>query len=85
MLTERSLVAIAWWDEPVIRGAGDGETDRDYRLWYRVGSDRVVVASAFIAGDGPEWQELPHGHALSVDRGTLAIRIVTAAELRPAA
>jgi len=85
VLTERSLVAVAWWDEPVIRGAGDGESDRDYRLWYRVGPDRVVVASAFVAGDGPEWQELPHGHALSVDRGTLDVRIVTAAELRPAA
>jgi hypothetical protein len=38
-----------------------------------------------VAGDGPEWQELPHGHALSVDRGTLDVRIVAAAELRPAA
>jgi predicted glutamine amidotransferase len=85
VLTERSLVAIAWWDEPVIRGAGDGETVRDYRLWYRVAADRVVVASAFVADAAPEWRELPHGHALTVDRGTLSLRIVSVDELRPAA
>ncbi|MET0771885.1 MAG: class II glutamine amidotransferase [Candidatus Limnocylindrales bacterium] len=74
-LTDRALTAIAWWDEPVIRTAGDGETDRDYRLWYRLSPDRVVVASAVVAGDGPEWQELPHGHTLCIDRHTLAVRI----------
>jgi hypothetical protein len=75
VLTERSLTAIAWWDEPVIRTAGDGETERDYRLWYRVAPDRVVVASAFVADDGPEWQELPHGHTLTIDRGTLRVHV----------
>ncbi len=84
VLTEHALTAIAWWDEPVIRTAGDGETERDYRLWYRVAPDRVVVASAFVADEGPEWQELPHGHTLSIERHTLGIRIVAAAELRPA-
>lgn len=74
-LTDRELVAVAWWHEPVIRRAGHGETDRDYRLWYRVAPDRVIVASAFVAGDGPEWRELPHGHALTVERGTLRTRV----------
>lgn len=85
VLTDRSLVAIAWWHEPVIRRAGYGETDRDYRLWYRVAPDRVVVASAFVAGDGPEWRELPHGHALTVDRHTLRTRVSAASGVRTAA
>ncbi len=78
LLTQDGLVAIAWWHEPTIRDAGYGETDRDYRLWYRVSPDRVVVASAFVAGDGPEWQELPHGHALTVERGSLEVRVTVA-------
>lgn len=78
LLTADALLAIAWWHEPVIRGAGYGEIDRDYRLWYRVASDRVVVASAFVADDGPEWRELPHGHALTIERGTLRTRVTSA-------
>jgi predicted glutamine amidotransferase len=85
VLTEHALTAIAWWDEPVIRTGGDGETDRDYRLWYRVAADRVVVASAFVADDGPTWQELPHGHSLTIDRGSLAVRIVANTDHRDAA
>jgi predicted glutamine amidotransferase len=77
VLTERALTAIAWWDEPVIRAADDGETDRDYRLWYRVAPDRVIVASAFVAGDGTDWHELPHGHTLHIDRGTLTTRLAS--------
>lgn len=85
VLTEDALTAVAWWDEPVIRTAGDGETDRDYRLWYRVADDRVVVASAFVADDGPAWQELRHGHVLTIDRGSLAVRIAGVADRRDAA
>jgi predicted glutamine amidotransferase len=81
VLTERALTAIAWWDEPVIRAADDGETDRDYRLWYRVAADRVVVASAFVADDDPAWRELPHGHALTIDRYTLALRVERASDV----
>lgn len=84
MLTPDALLAIAWWHEPVIRGAGGGETDRDYRLWYRVAADRVVVASAFVADDGTAWRELPHGHVLHIERATLRVR-VTEADLRTAA
>lgn len=84
-LTQHELVAIAWWHEPVILAAGDGETDRDYRLWYRVADDRVVVASAHVADAGPAWQELPHGHALTVDRGTLRVRITALEDLRAVA
>jgi predicted glutamine amidotransferase len=75
VLTERALTGIAWWDELVIEAAGDGETDRDYRLWYRVAPDRVVIASAFVADDGPAWHELPHAHALTIERHSLDIRI----------
>jgi predicted glutamine amidotransferase len=85
LLTPDALIAIAWWHEPVIRSAGDGETDRDYRLWYRIAEDRVVVASAFVRDDDPAWQELPHGHALHVERRTLRVRVTTAASARPAA
>lgn len=90
MLTGRALAAIAWWHEPVILGAGDGETDRDYRLWYRVAHDRVVVASAHVAeaedpDAGAAWQELPHGHALTVERGSLAVRVTWAQGVRGAA
>ncbi|MEZ4595473.1 MAG: hypothetical protein R3C32_00845 [Chloroflexota bacterium] len=74
-LTSRSSSRSPGGIEPVIRRAGHGETDRDYRLWYRVAPDRVIVASAFVAGDGPEWRELPHGHALTVERGTLRTRV----------
>jgi predicted glutamine amidotransferase len=77
VLTERALTAVAWWDEPVIRAAGEGETDRDYRLWYRVAPDRVIVASAFVAGDGADWRELPHGHTLQIDRRTLTTRLAS--------
>jgi hypothetical protein len=76
---------MAWWDEPVIRGAGEGETDRDYRLWYRVAADRVIVASAFVAGPGSEWQELAHGRVLTIDRGSLAIRVEVAGDHRDTA
>ena len=85
MLTDRALTAIAWWDEPVIRGAGEGETDRDYRLWYRVAADRVIVASAFVAGPGREWQELAHGRVLTIDRGSLAMHMEVAGDRRDAA
>jgi predicted glutamine amidotransferase len=85
VLTPDALVAIAWWHEPVILRAGDGETDRDYRLWYRVAADRVVVASSYVTDDDPAWRELPHGHALTVDRGTRAVRVTAAADGRVAA
>jgi predicted glutamine amidotransferase len=85
VLTEASLTAIAWWHEQVIRRSGDGETDRDYRLWYRVAADRVVVASAYVAGDAPAWQEVPHGHALTIERGTLRTRVTAAPGIRTAA
>jgi hypothetical protein len=45
----------------------------------------VVVASAFVAGDGPEWQELAPGHALTIDRHTLAMRIEVAGDRRDVA
>ena len=35
---------------PRIRAQPDGETERDYRLWYRVDPDRVLVASAGMQG-----------------------------------
>jgi predicted glutamine amidotransferase len=85
VLTPDALIAIAWWHEPVIRDAGDGETDRDYRLWYRVADDRVVVASAFVRDDDPAWRELPHGHALHVERGTLRTRVTAVEDIRAAA
>lgn len=85
LLTPHELVAIAWWSAPGIQGAGDGETERDYRLWYQVASDRVVIASAGVAGAHPEWSELAHGHALTVDRESLALRIIAQEGVRSAA
>jgi predicted glutamine amidotransferase len=70
------LYAVAWWDGPGIRSQPDGETERDYRLWYRADADRVVVASAGIQGSEPGWQELPNRCVLEVTRGTLAKRVL---------
>jgi len=80
LLTPTTLLAIAWWHAPVIRGAGDGETERDYRLWYRVAPDRVVIASTGVAGEDADWRELPHGKVLRVERGSLRVRIIGPAE-----
>ena len=35
-LVPDALYALAWWHAPGIRAQPDGETERDYRLWYRV-------------------------------------------------
>jgi predicted glutamine amidotransferase len=80
LLTPDTLLAIAWWHAPVIRGAGDGETESDYRLWYRLASDRVVIASTGVAGEDADWRELPHGYVLTVERGSLRVRISGPAE-----
>ena len=85
LLTPESLLAVAWWHAPTIREQPDGETERDYRLWYRVGPDRVVVASAGIppTQDGTAsdagWQELPDRSVLEVRRGTLEVTVHAAA------
>ncbi len=82
LLTPHELVAVAWWHAAVIRAGPDGESERDYRLWYRVAPDRVVVGSAGVANEGSDdWQELPHGHALVVSRRDLATRVVSARDL----
>ena len=54
LLVPDALYALAWWDAPTIRAQPDGETERDYRLWYRVDADRVVVASAGMQATGSE-------------------------------
>jgi len=90
LLTPESLLAVAWWHAPTIRGQPDGETEREYRLWYQVGPERVVVASAGIPatqdGATPDWstpdagwQELPDRSVLEVRRGTLEVIIHAAA------
>jgi predicted glutamine amidotransferase len=71
MLTPEALYAVAWWHAPTIRSQPDGETERDYRLWYRIKADRVVVASAGMQGPGAGWQELPDRGVLEVRQGTL--------------
>jgi predicted glutamine amidotransferase len=71
MLIPRALYALAWWHAPTIRAQPDGETERDYRLWYRVDADRVVVASAGMQASGADWQELPDRCVLEVRRDTL--------------
>lgn len=71
LLTPGALYALAWWDASTIRAQPDGETERDYRLWYRTDADRVVVASAGMQGSGAGWRELPSGCALEVRRPTL--------------
>lgn len=75
MLTSDTLLAMAWWDSDGIRSQPDGETEDDYRLWFRVAADRVVVASAGIPGREFGWQELPNHSVLEVERGTLAARV----------
>jgi len=79
LLTPESLLAVAWWHAPTIRAQPDGETERDYRLWYLAGPDRVVVASAGIhwtqerTTPDAGWQELPDRSVLEVRRGTLEV------------
>jgi predicted glutamine amidotransferase len=71
MLTREALYAMAWWHAPTIRSQPDGETERDYRLWYRIEPERVVVASAGMQDAGANWQELPDRCVLEVRQGTL--------------
>jgi predicted glutamine amidotransferase len=71
LVTPDALYAVAWWHAPTIRAQPDGETERDYRLWYRVAADRVVVASAGMQGQGEGWQELPDRCVLEIARGSL--------------
>ena len=71
LLVPGALYALAWWDASTIRAQPDGETERDYRLWYRSGPDRVVVASAGMQGLGAHWQELPDRCVLEIRRDTL--------------
>gem|GEM_PF-3185152 len=73
LLTPESLLAVAWWHAPTIRGQPDGETERDYRLWYQVGPERVVVASAGIPatqdGATPDWSpRMPAGRSSRIAR-----------------
>jgi hypothetical protein len=70
LLIPNALYALAWWDASTIRAQPDGETERDYRLWYRSDADRVVVASAGMQASG-DWLELPHRCVLEVRRDTL--------------
>ena len=70
LLTPTALFALAWWHAPTIRAQPDDETERDYRLWYRLDTGRVVVASAGVHGAG-DWQELAHEHVLEIRRDTL--------------
>jgi predicted glutamine amidotransferase len=71
LLVPGALYALAWWHAPTIRAQPDGETETDYRLWYRVDADRVLVASAGMQGHDAGWRELPHEHVLEVRRDTL--------------
>ena len=71
LVTPDALYAVAWWHAPTIRAQPDGETERDYRLWYRVASDRVVVASAGMQDPAEGWQELPDRCVLEITRGSL--------------
>ena len=75
MLGQHALYAVAWWDGPGIRSQPDGETEHDYRLWYRVDPVRVVVASAGMQGSEPGWLELPNRSVLEIARGTLETRL----------
>ena len=70
LLVPDALYALAWWDASTIRAQPDGETERDYRLWFSIDTDRVVVASAGLQGSG-DWQELPDRCVLEVRRDTL--------------
>jgi predicted glutamine amidotransferase len=71
LLVPGALYALAWWDASTIRAQPDRETERDYRLWFRIDADRVVVASAGMQGAGADWQELPDRCVLEVRRDTL--------------
>ncbi len=73
LLTGGALLALAWWDAPTIRSGPDGETERDYRLWYRIDAQQVVIASAGIPADELGWLELPDRSVLEVDLKSLLV------------
>ena len=52
-------------------GQEDGDVDY-YRLGWQATGSTVVVASS---GWGSGWTDLPNGHLLEVDRGTLSTRV----------
>lgn len=74
-LTPDALYAMAWWHGPTIRAQPDGETERDYRLWYQEADGRVTVASAGIPAMAAEWHELPDRCVLEIRRGDLATSV----------
>ena len=51
----------------------DGEGPEYYDLYYREGSDGVLVASS--GWNQPEWKQIPNHHFLEVDRKTFATKL----------
>lgn len=71
LVTPTELLALCRYDPRAPVGDGDPEY---YRLRYRVGDDAVVVSSS---GWGHDWQEIPDGEVLAVQRGTLDVAVLT--------
>jgi predicted glutamine amidotransferase len=69
LLTPRHIVATCFFDPEAEAKAVEPEY---FRLRYRIAPDSVLVGSS---GWGTGWQDLPNGHLLVVDRGTLATSV----------
>lgn len=73
MLTHDALYAVELWDAAAVAEKGD---DPDtFTLRYRVGQDRVEVASSGWQLEGTEWEQLSSGRLLEVRRGDLRTRV----------
>ncbi|MFJ2008308.1 class II glutamine amidotransferase [Streptomyces chartreusis] len=81
LLTEQALYAYADEDP-------DSEVSRRrgpdfFRLRYRTGEDRVIVASSGVPQPDGEWSVLPYRHVLEIRRSILRVSVRQAGRSRP--
>jgi predicted glutamine amidotransferase len=80
LLTPRAVYVLADYDPHAPM------TEQDpgyYRLSYRIRADAVVAGSSGMQGEA-EWDTVPNGHALVIDRGSLRTDIVRIVDERDA-
>jgi hypothetical protein len=70
LLTEDSLYAFTSYDGSRPTASGK-DPHVSYELGYRIGTDRVIVASTGWAHDDEPWEPLRNGQILRVRRGDL--------------
>lgn len=81
LLAPEALYAVSCYDPAAAPPAPEAayvEQSTYFDLRYRATPDFVVVASSgFLPPEAPDWQRLPNGSVLVVDRATLAVRQVS--------